>query len=110
MEQGVVRRSCCYNFSFSGKIKILYKILGRESFVEFLAKEVKSKKTLTLRPSLQKLKDVVTQNMIKKVGNAGIDFQMRLTASEDNENKELEELLSEVNDFNFFKNINSKEN
>ncbi|KAH0552645.1 hypothetical protein KQX54_013719 [Cotesia glomerata] len=75
-------------------------INSRKSYVECLANEAKSQKADTLMPSLKILKGIVSDNMLKKIANAGIDFNMMLAASEDKENQRLVQLLSELNDFN----------
>lgn len=43
-------------------------------------------------PSLKILKGIVSDNMLKKIANAGIDFNMMLAASEDKENQRLVQL------------------
>lgn len=75
-------------------------INSKKSYTECLANEAKNQKANTIMPSLKILKGIVSDNMLKKIATAGIDFDMMLSASEDEENLSLVQLLSECNDLN----------
>ncbi|XP_048514965.1 DNA polymerase III PolC-type-like [Athalia rosae] len=75
-------------------------INSRKSYVECLVNEAKSQKADMLMPSSKILEGIVSDNMLEKIANAGIDLIMMLAASEDKENKRLVQLLSELNDLN----------
>ncbi|KAK0170513.1 hypothetical protein PV328_008351 [Microctonus aethiopoides] len=72
----------------------------KKSYVQYLGNEARSQKATSLMPSLKLLQGVVSDSMQKKMANAGIDFNMMLVASKDQENETLVQLLSGLNDMN----------